>query len=203
MRSAFKFLVLGGLILLGLRFFFKDAFPYYSISEQSYGRFWSQWGWLLAHVVGGTLALFMGPLQFWSGFRRKYVQLHRWTGRLYLSGVLLGASAAFYLSFFITLGWAIGVALFTLGAVWLTTSAMAYLAIRNRQVDVHKEWMIRSYVLTFAFVTFRLLNEFQFIADLGIEDRFTMVAWVSWVIPLFVTEVVLQWKRIRPVNLSA
>ena len=203
MRSAFKFLVLGGLVLLGLRFFFQDAFPYYSISERSYGRFWSQWGWLLAHVVGGTLALFMGPLQFWSGFSRKYVQLHRWTGRLYLSGVLLGASTAFYLSFFITLGWAIGVALFTLGAVWLTTSAMAYLAIRNRQVDVHKEWMIRSYVLTFAFVTFRLLNEFQFIADLGIEDRFAMVAWVSWVIPLFVTEVVLQWKRIRPVNLSA
>ena len=36
----------------------------------------------------------------------------------------------------------------------LAISGMALIAIRRRNFIQHKEWMIRSYVVTFAFVTF-------------------------------------------------
>ncbi len=54
--------------------------------------------------------------------------------------------------------------------------------------------MIRSYVVTFAFVTFRMwmglpLWEGQRTA------RVATVAWLSWVVPLFLTDVVLQARR--------
>jgi len=38
--------------------------------------------------------------------------------------------------------------------------------MRGRIIE-HKEWMIRSYVVTFAFVIFRWLNEVEAIKGLG------------------------------------
>jgi Predicted membrane protein (DUF2306) len=42
-----------------------------------------------------------------------------------------------------------------LALAWMLTTGMALIAIRRSLVDQHKEWMIRSYVVTFGFVTFR------------------------------------------------
>ena len=56
-----------------------------------------------------------------------------------------------------------GASLVTLAIFWLVSGGMAYLAIRNRRVQMHKEWMIRSYVLTFFFVNARLWPDLPFI----------------------------------------
>ena len=77
---------------------------------------------------------------------------------------------------------------------WLSASSMAYLAIRRRQVAAHKEWMIRSYVVTYGFVTYRTLQQAHFLAGLKVE-ALAMNAWLSWTIPLLVAEMVLQWRR--------
>ncbi len=37
---------------------------------------------------------------------------------------------------------------------------MAYYSIRHGLVELHKEWMIRAYVVTFAFVFFRILSDY-------------------------------------------
>ena len=172
---------------------------YFGFDEAIFGRFWAHRLWLMPHIVGGMLALLLGPFQFWSGLRRRALRFHRWTGRVYVFGVILAAGAAFHLSFFIPPddgGWVVGWSLFTLAAVWLTSVAMAIRSIRNGQVETHKEWMIRSYVLTFAFVNFRWWIDFPFIATLGTPtERLTAVVWTGWTLPLFITEVVLQWKR--------
>ena len=36
------------------------------------------------------------------------------------------------------------------------TTGMALYSIRTQRVEQHREWMLRSYVVTFAFVTYRL-----------------------------------------------
>jgi hypothetical protein len=55
--------------------------------------------------------------------------------------------------------------------------------------------MIRSYVLTLAFVNFRWWMDLPFISTLGSPtERLTAVVWTGWTLPLFITEVVLQWK---------
>jgi len=46
-----------------------------------------------------------------------------------------------------------------LAAAWASTTAMAYYAIRRGLVEIHKEWMVRAYVVTFAFVTFRVFSD--------------------------------------------
>lgn len=35
-------------------------------------------GVLLTHIVTGSLALVVGPIQLWSGLRRRSLLLHRW-----------------------------------------------------------------------------------------------------------------------------
>ena len=57
--------------------------------------------------------------------------------------------------------------------------------------------MIRSYVITFAFVLFRFIDESSLAKTLmpTFEERGPTVIWISWAIPLLITEVILQWKK--------
>jgi hypothetical protein len=184
-------------LLLVLRFWVKDALPYFEFTAESYGRFWANSGWVLAHVIGGSAALLMGPLQFWSGLRRRHMSLHRWTGRLYLAGIAVGSATAFQLAFHAA-GWTFGVALFTLGVVWLATSTAALIAALRRNIPAHRAWMLRSYLVTLAFVTFRLLLEIPALRALGTRAEVaTTLGWLSWVLPLVGYELIRQARRDR------
>jgi hypothetical protein len=128
--------------------------------------------------------------------RRRYAAVHRWTGRLYLVGVSVGAFAAVYMSFHSVVGWTFGTAGIAMAAVWLATSAMGYLSNRRRQVDAHREWMVRSYVVTFAFVVFRILAISGPFKGVGTyQERMTAYLWLSWTLPLLAAEIALQWRR--------
>jgi hypothetical protein len=163
-------------------------------------NYWKMRGWLLMHMTGGMMALLSGPWQFWTGFRARFVKLHRWAGRLFLCGVAVGVVGAVRMALGTSFGWAFGVALFTLSLAWVTTAGMAYYAILKRRIQVHREWMVRAYVVTFAFVTFRVFSDFGPTSRLQpYNDVIVTMAWVSWLLPLLGTEVILQLRRMRSV----
>ena len=180
------------IVALTIGFTGKYVFHYYlNYNPESFDPYWSRRGWLLFHVSGGALALLVGPWQFWTGLRRAMPSVHRWTGRLFLVGVAIGVTSAAYLAVTTTFGWAFGIGLSALTLAWAGTTATALYAIRKGAVSVHKEWMIRAYVVTFAFVTFHVLNEWLPTAQLQPEhDRFITNAWFCWVVPLFATVVI-------------
>lgn len=162
-------------------------------TEQSFKQYWPVRGWLLLHIAGGTLALFTGPFQLWTGLRRRALRVHRLLGYTYLAGIAMGGTAGFALSFR-TEPADFAVALFSLAFAWWLTVGMAFVAIRRGRIEAHREWMIRGYVVTFAFVAFRYLVDFPVWAPLG-PARAATVGWLCWVIPLMLAEVGLQWKR--------
>ena len=195
-RRVAGFLVAAFPVVLGARFLVSEAVPYLTdISQAQFGRFWADRAWLLIHVAGGSLALVVGPFQFWSGLRRRSLRIHRWTGRLYVVGVLIGGAAAFYLASQAASGVTFGISLGALGVAWWTTTAMAFLAIRRGQVSQHREWVIRSYVVTFTFVTFRWLAALGILQSLGREPAATLV-WLSWSMPLLAAEAILQGRKV-------
>jgi hypothetical protein len=57
------------------------------------------------------------------------------------------------------------------------------------------EWVVRSYVVTFTFVTFRWLAELGILQSLEREAAATLV-WLSWSMPLLATEVILQGRKV-------
>lgn len=183
------------LVVLGARFLMSDAIPFLSdISLDQYGRYWPRRDWLLTHIAGSGLALLVGPLQFWPGLRRRAVIVHRWIGRLYVVSVIIGGVAAFYLASHAEQGTAFGVSLSALGVAWWTTTGMAYVAIRRGHVSQHKEWVMRSYVVTFTFVTTRTLADFGVLSSLG-PDTFTTLVWLGWSVPLLALEAILQGRK--------
>lgn len=176
---------------LAVVFFVHAAMRFLVITEASYKVFWVNRYALLAHFVGGSIALLAGIFRFWAGLRERHPAVHRFTGRLYLAGGALGAAAAFDMSFNSVVSWTFGVTGFTMASAWTICTAMAFAAIRRRQVQAHREWMIRGYVVLFGFVVFRAL-----FAELDtLQERLTAIMWLCWVAPLLVAEVVLQWRR--------
>jgi len=187
------------IVTLAVGFVIKYVLFYYRhYDAASFDPYWPRRGWLFLHINGGTLALLMGPWQFWSGLRQRNLAIHRWTGRLFLLGVAMGITGAVGLAITSTYGWAFAVGLMGLASSWLVTTGMAYYTIRKRLVALHKEWMIRAYVVTFAFVTFRILSDYSPMARLRPEnDRDITIAWACWVVPLAATEMIFQLRRLR------
>ena len=70
---------------------------------------------------------------------------------------------------------------------------MAWRSARNRRFDTHRPWMIRSYVLTWTFVFCRLLGTVPAVAAAG-KDVEHALLWLTWVLPMMVCEVALQWR---------
>ena len=193
---AVSFLAAACLVVLGARYLINDAIPFLTdISSGKYGRFWPRRVWLLTHIAGSALALLVGPFQLWSGLRQHSMLVHRWSGRLYVVGVLIRGSAAFYLALHEGQGAAFSISLGALGVAWWTTTGLAYFAIRQGHVSQHKEWVIRSYVVTFTFVTTRTLAEFGVLPSLG-RDPFATLVWLCWSMSLLLTEVVLQGRKV-------
>ncbi|HRQ64159.1 MAG TPA: DUF2306 domain-containing protein [Xanthomonadaceae bacterium] len=191
------------LTLLGLAgaFVITVVLPYLALDRASFGRapevFWPRRYGLLLHISGGMLALLLVPIQLWLGLTQRNPVWHRRLGKLYLAGVAAGAAGAFYLSFTspIPAGLSYHFGLFMLGVVWVMTTGMAWLAIRRRQIDWHRDWMIRSMIVTFAFVTFRITETMLEWADMGSPaDRLAVAAWTCWAVPLLLAEPVLQWR---------
>ena len=186
------------LVVFAIKYIIEDAIPYFGLDEEVFGRFWSMKWPLVGHISGGLLALVLGPFQFWAGLRARYLNLHRWMGRLYVAGILIGTMSSITLA--LTTGMAIhwnwALSLIVLAFAWISTTGMAFRFILLKRINLHKEWMVRSYVVTFAFVLFRFLNSYPpIVENANFLERGATLIWVSWVIPLFVTEMVLQWNK--------
>jgi hypothetical protein len=186
------------LIVFGGRFILKDALPYFGFTEEIFGRWWDfRWS-LIGHISGGLLALAIGPFQFWKAFRNKYLKTHRWLGRIYLVAILVGTIAATHLAWTTALKihWTWAFALQGLAFAWIVTAGMAYISVMRKRIQQHKDWMIRSYVVTFAFVTFRWLYELPILEELApAAERGSTTIWVSWAIPLLITEIFINWNK--------
>jgi len=85
-----------------------------------------------------------------------------------------------------------------LDLAWISTSAVAYAAILNGAVALHRRWMVRSYVVTFAFVIFRLFSDWLPTSQIKPPEDFAAAdAWGCWVIPLMITIAIQEIGDIR------
>ena len=92
---------------------------------------------------------------------------------------------------------AYGMGLAGLAVAWLATTGMAFVAIRRKNITQHKQWMTRSYVVTFAFVTFRLVDDMMRGAKLMPDEQLdAFLAWSCWAVPLLFTELIIQSREV-------
>jgi uncharacterized membrane protein len=148
---------------------------------------------IYAHVFASAVALTLGPFQFSSRLRASHIQLHRWSGRAYLGvGVLLGGLSGLYMSFHAFGGAVARLGFGCLALAWLFTGLRAFLAIRRRDVALHRRWMVRNFALTFAAVMLRLYLPASMAAGVAFGLAYPVIAWLCWLPNVVVAEVLLN-----------
>lgn len=145
---------------------------------------------LYLHIGGGTVMLLAGAANLRIGLTRQGFRWHRAVGFAYLAGGTVAASVALIRSF--DTRHTPGISTATLALTWLVFTAVAWRAIRNRKVEQHREWMVRSYVVAWTFVFCRFYTR-AMPADL--QGSVNDMIWLTWVAPVLIAEVALQWKR--------
>lgn len=100
---------------------------------------------LMLHVGGAIVAILAGPWQFWSEFRAHHIRWHRRIGKTGLIGVAIGAVRGLYLAFYSYGGFVTHAGFALLALLWGGTSLTAFGRIRRREIEAHREWMVRSY----------------------------------------------------------
>jgi hypothetical protein len=188
-------------VLIALWFLDSYAFQYLTFDRDRFGIYWARHEWLFVHVIAGMLALLLGPIQFWLGLNRREKLLHRILGSGYVLAVFTSGTAAIYLARHTDFGWLFGMGMTAMSLAWMISTAFATISICLHLVEQHREWVTRSYVLTFGFVTFRIFTQVLQVAGVGTTlDQMTAASWFSWSVPLLITECVMQGRKILAGN---
>ena len=199
-----RLIVVLAALALALLWFVAQKIHYLTnYSPASYTRyFWPRRAGLIPHLAGGAVAITAGLVQIWLGLTNRVGTLHHALGRVYASGVLIGSLGGFYMALTIPGPLSYAAGLFTLCVAWILTTGMALYWIRTRRIEQHREWMLRSYTVTFAFVTYRLVEYWlrrwmHLPASEVADDVDSLLAWASWVVPLMITEAFIQLRTMR------
>lgn len=142
------------------------------------------------HIILGGLALLIGWIQFSSKIRARNILLHKQVGKLYMLAVFLSSIAGIYIGFYATGGIISSLGFISLGIVWFYTTLMAYLRIRNKQIEQHQKMMIYSYAACFAAVTLRIWLPILIMIFGDFNKAYMIVAWLCWVPNLLVAKLI-------------
>ncbi|MGD0157861.1 MAG: DUF2306 domain-containing protein [Terracidiphilus sp.] len=147
---------------------------------------------LIPHSLCGVIALLAGPMQFSSRLRQRYLRFHRALGRIYVISVFIGAFTGIALA-----AGRPGMPGTTMqAAAWIVCTTAAFLTARNLQIIQHRQWMARSYAVTFTFVSSRVLNLWpRYWSHLG--DSFSAIGVIAFtLVSLLVVDLGLNWREL-------
>ena len=190
------------LILFGVLFLLRDALKYLDWTPTAYQRFWPQRWALAAHALtaGVCLLLRFNSVLASAGGREP---AHRTIGWAYVLGALASAALTVRLGFFSACRMCIPPFVIWSVLFFIVTALGVVMAVR-RQFYVHRQFMIRSWVLMNGFVFVRLDTHFPYPLPTGPDiDRPAMLIWAAWVVPLILTEMLLNWTPLVARALAA
>jgi len=147
---------------------------------------------LIPHTLSGVIALLAGAMQFSSRLRRRHLKFHRVLGRIYVVSVFIGAPTGIALA----AGRPGMPGTSIQAAAWMVCTTAAFIAARNRQIAQHRQWMVRSYAVTFTFVSSRVLNLWPvYWSHLG--DSLAAVGVIAFTLAsLLVADLGLNWREL-------
>lgn len=208
-KQSFYFLFCG--IVLSLTFIIiYNSLPYLQQHSQhnllaAKGQLSESLIWLTlfyVHIITSPICMLLGLAQFSNYIRTKNLNAHRISGKAYvILSLLLASPTAFILSFFATGGIWIGIPFFISSVLWFYSTLNGYLSIRNKQVERHTEWMIRSYANAASALSFRLYFVLLkvFFPDDPVQN--TIIAqWLGMFGNIVAAEIIIQFRKRRIFN---
>lgn len=147
------------------------------------------------HVFSSVLALAAGLTQFSGNVLKRHRRLHRIVGWIYaVDIILINFPAALIMAYYANGLLPSKIAFTILDCLWFWFTYKAVIAARNRKIDEHKRFMIRSYALTFSAITLRswkivLANTlhpdplmlYMIDAWMGFVPNLLLAEWLIWI----------------------
>jgi uncharacterized membrane protein len=151
------------------------------------------------HVFSSILALAAGFTQFNEQVLREHRRLHRWIGRIYAYDILVvNFPAGMILAIYANGLLPSKTAFVILDCLWFLFTLMAVRAAKEGRFKQHREFMIRSYALTFSAIT---LRTWKIILSHTIHPDplhlYMMDAWMGFVPNLLFAEWLIRSKARR------
>ncbi len=99
------------------------------------------------------------------------------------------------LVFFATGGWPSTLGFLILNTLWLGITILGYVAIRRKKINLHRQWILRSFFLSFANITIYILVAISHNAlNLPYSLSYTIAVWLCWVLNLAIAEIIIRKK---------
>jgi uncharacterized membrane protein len=156
----------------------------------------------LAHILPAMLFMVLGPLQFFRGLRSKHPQIHRWSGRIFLTASAVVGLTGLTMAFGKTIGGIDEKAAITLfGTFFLIALAKALWHATRREFAQHREWMIRGYAIGLAVATIRPIMGTFFAAALlrghtpEPKEFFGTAFWIGFTLQMIAAEIWINYTR--------
>jgi uncharacterized membrane protein len=147
---------------------------------------------LLPHLLAGSVAMLSGPVQFSSRIRRRYPRVHRLLGRFYVGAVLIAAPLAISIPIYLRQDKFYIAGTIAHAGTWFVATLIAFLIARNRHIPQHRQWMIRSYALTFSFIIVRFFSKFVPLPD----HEFGMADVIITLLVLLASDIGMNWQEL-------
>lgn len=147
--------------------------------------------WMLGHMVGGSLVLMIGPLQFWPAFRNRYLRVHRALGKTYIAASLVSILCLYVRVLPLTYCVPCNPSTYTVTTLWLAGVVAAYLSIRRGDIETHMSFMMRSYVCASYFLLARyFIPLYEKFFKTGYSEDYMLVTtdFLCWILPLVALE---------------
>ena len=164
----------------------------------------------LGHVLPAMLFMVLGPLQFVRSLRSKHPQIHRWSGRIFLTASAVVGITGLTMAWGKTIGGIDEKAAITLfGTFFLIALAKALWHALHRQFVQHREWMIRGYAIGLAVATIRPIMGTFFAAALmrghmpEPREFFGTAFWIGFTLQMMAAEMWINYTRPAAAALNA
>jgi len=157
---------------------------------------------VVAHIVGSSVFLLLGALQFAPSLRRR--PWHRLVGRIVAPAGLVSALSALWMTLFYDLpatvtGPGLAAVRIVLGTAMAAAIIVAFAAIRRGDVRTHSAWMTRAYAIGLGAGTQVLVFlPYTLLAGAPAPLTHTLLMTAGWAINLVVAEVVIRRRDREP-----
>lgn len=156
----------------------------------------------LLHVIPGALFMILGPLQFIGSLRKKYPQVHRWSGRIFLTAsAIIGVTGLTMAAGNTIGGWDEKSAILLFGSFFLFALGKALWHAVHREFATHREWMIRGYGIGLAVATIRPIMGIFFATAImrgqtpQPHDFFGAAFWIGFTLQTIGAETWIRYTR--------
>ena len=142
----FRAVLIGAAVLAASGYFILHSRHLFTLSPGTLGKY-QPVKWLLwLHIALGAVTLLTGPFLLWDAFRVRYLRWHRALGLAYVVAVAISGLCAVGLSattaYQVNRPYAFSLHVWV--AVWLFATGFAFVAIKQRRIQLHKEWMMQA-----------------------------------------------------------